>query len=117
MENGKRSSGEQLILGRTSRHWTAFVTITAGFFWMGSTNRYSWESPRHRVWLDEFEIARTPVTRSEYSAFLKETNHTEPRDWNAPSFADPAQPVVGVNWFDATAYCQWLGECYRLPSE
>jgi formylglycine-generating enzyme required for sulfatase activity len=38
-----------------------------------------------------------------------------------PEFACPDQPVVGVNWFDATAYCEWMsqsaGETYRLPSE
>jgi len=98
-----------------------FVTIPAGWFWMGSTNHYSWEKPRHRVWIDSFDIARTPITRLEYSQFLNETNHAEPRDWHAPSFADPAQPVVGVNWFDAAAYCEWLSithnERYRLPSE
>jgi formylglycine-generating enzyme required for sulfatase activity len=94
-----------------------FVTIPAGCFWMGSTNHYSWESPRHRVWIDAFEIARTPVTRLEYSRFLVETNHPQPRDWNDPSFADPDQPVVGVNWFDAASYCEWRGEPYRLPSE
>jgi len=85
-------------------------------------NHYSWEQPRHRVWIDTFEIARTPITRFEYSKFLAGRSHPEPRDWHDPSFADAAQPVVGVNWFDATAYCDWLArtthdEQYRLPSE
>jgi len=94
-----------------------FVTIAAGWFWMGSTNHYRWEQPRHRVWIDSFEIARTPVTRHEYSEFLAETHHPQPRDWNDPSFIDPAQPIVGVNWFDASSYCEWRGDQYRLPSE
>ena len=38
---------------------------------MGSENHYEWESPRHRVWIDAFEIGRTPVTRREYEAFLR----------------------------------------------
>jgi formylglycine-generating enzyme len=98
-----------------------FVTVPAGWFWMGSTNHYAWERPRHRVWLDTFAIARTPVTRLEYSDFLAETNHVEPVGWREPEFADPSQPVVGVSWFDAESYCSWLSdfrnERYRLPSE
>ena len=97
------------------------VAIPEGWFWMGSMNHYPWESPRHRVWLDTFEIARTPVTRLEYSLFLNETKHPEPAGWQDPAFADPAKPVVGVNWFDATTYCSWLSQVrggdYRLPSE
>jgi formylglycine-generating enzyme required for sulfatase activity len=97
------------------------VRIPEGWFWMGSANHYSWESPRHRVWIDSFEVARNAVTRSEYALFLRETGHSEPAGWTEPAFADPTQPVVGVNWFDAVAYCEWLSkkrdERYRLPSE
>lgn len=88
---------------------------------MGSANHYSWEIPRHRVWLDTFEIARTPVTRLEYSIFLNETKNPAPIGWQDLAFADPMQPIVGVNWFDATSYCEWRsetrGERCRLPSE
>ncbi|PYR98812.1 MAG: hypothetical protein DMG12_21745 [Acidobacteria bacterium] len=43
------------------------VPIPEGWFWMGSENHYRWESPRHRVWLDAFEIASITVTRREYA--------------------------------------------------
>jgi formylglycine-generating enzyme required for sulfatase activity len=98
-----------------------FVAIPEGYFWMGSTNHYQWESPRHEVWLDRFEIARTAVTRLEYFTFLNDSNHPHPAGWDDPVFSDPQQPVVGVNWFDATSYCEWLSAkdraAYRLPSE
>jgi formylglycine-generating enzyme required for sulfatase activity len=97
------------------------VIIPEGWFWMGSEGRYPWESPRHRVWLDSFEIARFPVTRREYAAFLAGTGQPEPAGWNEPAFADRDQPVVGVNWFAAVSYCEWIsrseGRSYRLPTE
>lgn len=98
-----------------------FITIPAGWFWMGSEGRFEWESPRHRVFLDAFEISATAVTRSEYALFLSEASHPQPKDWLNPYFSDTGQPVVGVNWPDAVTYCEWLSslrdESYRLPTE
>jgi sulfatase modifying factor 1 len=97
------------------------IALPAGWFWMGSDGHYSWESPRHRVFLDAFEISSVPVTRREYHKFLSSQCSEEPRGWNNPEFADPDQPVVGVNWFDATSYCEWLTMAevghFRLPTE
>ncbi|MBK8541447.1 MAG: SUMF1/EgtB/PvdO family nonheme iron enzyme [Ardenticatenia bacterium] len=46
---------------------------------------------------------------------------TAPRFWQDPAFNNPAQPVVGISWFEARAYTLWLaaqtGEPYRLPTE
>jgi len=88
---------------------------------MGSQNHYTWESPRHRVWLDAFAIGRTAVTRREYGRFLADTGHAEPAGWTDTGFSCPDQPVVGVTWFAAASYCEWLsqldGDAYRLPTE
>jgi sulfatase modifying factor 1 len=99
----------------------SMIRIPAGSFWMGSDNHHSWEKPRHRVSTDAYEIAPCAVTRREYEQFLRETHHAAPRDWSDPKLDDPEQPVVGVNWFDALAYCEWVSACagtrYRLPTE
>lgn len=88
---------------------------------MGSDNHYPWERPRHRVWLDAFAIAKTPVTRAEYARFLADTGHVEPTGWKDPNFAADDQPVVGVSWSAAVRFCAWLsrneGGMYRLPME
>jgi sulfatase modifying factor 1 len=97
------------------------VLIPAGRFWMGSENRFRWESPRHSVWLDAFEIAPTTVTRAEYARFLASSGYPAPTAWADADFQGDARPVVGVNWFGAVAYCQWVsdttGQIYRLPTE
>jgi len=46
---------------------------------------------------------------------------TLPGHWNDPKYNASAQPVVGICWFEARAYCAWLraqtGQNYRLPTE
>jgi formylglycine-generating enzyme required for sulfatase activity len=46
---------------------------------------------------------------------------TQPAFWNDDAFNNPVQPVVGICWFEARAYCAWLsaqtGKTFRLPTE
>jgi formylglycine-generating enzyme required for sulfatase activity len=77
--------------------------------------------PRRRVWVDAFALARWPVTTAEYARYLRATGAAPPRFLADPRFTDPGQPIVGVTWRDAIAYCQWLtreaGQPHRLPTE
>lgn len=97
------------------------VVIREGFFWMGSKNGPENEMPRHRVWLDSFGLGRFPLTNREYRIFIQASQVCPPPFWNDPVFSHPDQPVVGVSWYDATAYCVWLSEWtgkeFRLPTE
>ena len=47
--------------------------------------------------------------------------YDQPEFWRDSRFHHPAQPVVGLTWFEARAYCAWLsaqtGDRYTLPSE
>ena len=86
------------------------IRIPSGSFCMGSEGHYAWESPKHDVFVDAFEIAPSAVTRREYAEFLQQTKHPDPKEWSASEFSNPDQPVVGVNWFDAVAYCDWLSK-------
>lgn len=97
------------------------VTIPAGPFLMGDDAGRANERPARTVHVSAFQIAATPVTRAQYDRFLQATGTTPPRSWEDDRFADPQQPAVAISWFDAVAYCEWLGrqidtEC-RLPTE
>ena len=95
--------------------------IPAGWFRMGDDAGRDDERPAHRVWVDEFELAVYQTTNAEYSLFLSATRHPKPLHFDDADFCHPQQPVVGVSWFDAAAYCDWLsratGRRYRLPTE
>ncbi len=68
-----------------------------------------------------FFLGRTPVTNLEYAPVIAVGRVAEPPWWIDPNFSSPRQPVVGVSWEEAMAYCAWLGESdgglWRLPTE
>jgi len=113
------------ILLRTMRarsdHAPAVACVPGGTFGMGSARGRPDERPVHDAEVPAFAMARTPVTRAEYGAFLQATAREPPPWWSDLAFSDPDQPVVGVTWHDATAYAEWLcvsfGGRWRLPTE
>ena len=40
---------------------------------------------------------------------------TEPAAWRDEAFNNPAQPVSGISWYEARAYCNWLSAQLRQP--
>jgi formylglycine-generating enzyme len=103
----------------------ALVSIPAGWFLMGSETGQDNEKPVHRVWVDEFLLAACQVSNADYGRFLRETASLSPLlpppFWSDPAFTHPEQPVVGVSWYEAIRYCEWLSTStsreFRLPTE
>jgi formylglycine-generating enzyme required for sulfatase activity len=103
----------------------ALVRIPAGWFLMGCDTGQDNEKPVRRVWVDEFLLAALQVTNADYERFLRETASSSPLlpppFWSDPLFNHPKQPVVGVSWYEADRYCEWLsassGGKFRLPTE
>lgn len=93
-----------------------YVSIPAGTFMMGSpedeVGRFDEEGPQHSVTLSEFKMSKYVVTFNQYDAFCDATGRKKPHD---DFMGRGNQPVINVNWNDATACAEWLG-C-RLPTE
>ena len=97
------------------------VAIPAGWFMMGSESGQDNEKPVHRVWVDEFLLAECQVTNADFARFVRSTGRIAPPFWGDAALNQPEQPAVGVSWFDAVHYCEWLsggtGRQFRLPTE
>ncbi len=109
------------------------VRIGGGPFEMGA------DDERHTVRLKPFQIGRYPVTNAQFRAFLEDKTHADARFWtkagqewrgraartggyvNDPALGIDNRPVVGVTWYEAVAYANWLrqktGKPYRLLTE
>ena len=108
------------------------------------------EAPRHQVELAPFALARYPTTNAMFRRFWEvgyadaqwwadaktagvwkpkgiikdwQGERNQPAYWDDTRFNGENQPLVGVTWYEAAAYCRWLtkqcndGHVYRLPTE
>lgn len=86
------------------------------------------EAPPHRIDLEAFEMADFPVTVREYGAFVVAGGYDDESLWRAGGFGaheaplgweaqsrSTDRPVVGVSWYEATAYAEFVGAL--LPTE
>ena len=129
----------------------AMVEFPGGLFTIGEPTGklgYGHEENDQPSTIAPFAIARYPVTNAQYALFLdddgyhadapwwdaagrewlRQSGRTAPLLWNDERFGitRPNHPVVGVTWYEATAFCRWLtqhpaynsdGFEYLLPSE
>ena len=118
-----------------------WIEIPAGEFLMGSSSeeiaaldseanfrgamvdRHTFEAeiPSHKVFLKAYSISRHEITNAQYKLFIENTRRPKPRGnqgediWQEEKFANSELPVVGVTWFDAQAFAEWIGS--SLPTE
>ncbi len=103
----------------------------------------NWPADAAPLEIADFELAAYPVTVAQFRPFVEQGGYreqhywspdgwgwwegehrSEPWWWNDPVWTVPNQPVVGVSWYEAEAYCHWLDEQFhdppgtvRLPTE
>jgi formylglycine-generating enzyme required for sulfatase activity len=112
----KEAAAEGLFVDE--RTGLTFVAIPAGEFLMGSNEITGDEKPVHRVRITRgFWLGKYSVTNAQYRRFLETAGNSveKPLYWDDRRFNQPEQPVVGVSWDAAQAFCAWAG--VRLPTE
>ncbi len=142
-DRAQRASFEERLaaaraLGAVDPRIGALARVDAGSFVMGSREGQGLpaEGPQHEVELSAYEVGVVPVTVGELSSFVevgyrdralwsdegwawRQANGIDrPRFWGEDewkSYLAPNQPVVGVSWYEAEAYCRHAGR--RLPTE
>ncbi|MEI6776739.1 MAG: bifunctional serine/threonine-protein kinase/formylglycine-generating enzyme family protein, partial [Chloroflexales bacterium] len=133
-------SAGPFLMGSTDQQITTAVSQGADEDWGVSEDFMTNEKPQHSLNLPDFWIAKTPVTNAQFRPFVKGDGYRNPRYWTQAGWQWREQekivrpkywyneglnradyPVVGINWFEAVAYCRWLtaqtGHEFRLPSE
>ncbi len=73
------------------------------------------------IWIDLKNWSKDRLEQQLDEWFLEGEIYRQPEYWDDSRFNNPAQPVVGITWFEARAYCRWLsaqtGQTFTLPSE
>jgi len=100
------------------------------------------ERGQHPLDLPAYLISRYPITNAQYRCFIEAGGYDDPTWWGGeespgwawrqgeprwewqrtdrpdfwhdPRFNTPSQPVVGVTWYEAMAFCNWLTEQFRV---
>lgn len=90
------------------------IYIPGGEFEMGHT-QFGIERPPHRVRLSPYWLGQVEVTNAAFRRFVDETGYAPASYDGDDGYNADDQPVVGVDYAAAVAYCEWAGG--RLPTE
>ena len=115
-QRGETTAEDSKEVQRDHRRW---LRRDPGFRRSGLTKD---ASPRGRLSAGNGSaMRRTPISSICSITGFQRGGRGSPLAWDDPAYNHPAQPVVGICWYEARAYCAWLsaqtGYAYRLPGE
>jgi formylglycine-generating enzyme required for sulfatase activity len=70
-------------------------------------------TPQQLAAAEQLAVVDEAAVREMMGKAEAERSRARPADWDDARYNNPAQPVVGVTWFEARAYCAWLEEKLR----
>jgi len=119
-----------------------FAYVSGGTFLMGSSDSQAKdnEKPQSSRSVAAFWMTQTEVTNAQFRQFVTsdgysnaaywtatgwqwkvQNNITAPKFWSQSNGGGDSHPVIGISWYEATAYSRWLSQkaaiTMRLPSE
>jgi len=94
---------------------TPLFAIAPGPFIFGNDDGPANERPRQLLEGEGFAINRTEVTNEQYRRFIETTGHRPAFYADHPLLGLAQHPVVGVDWYDAQAFCAHYG--MQRPTE
>ena len=103
-----------------------FVILDAGEFLMGSpegeVDRRPDEKLHRRKIGRRIAIATTEVTKEQWRVFSSATkvfsvDQDEFKKWGLPYTRTDDSPMIGIKWYEAAHYCNWLSEQEGIPEE
>lgn len=120
--------------GEMAKRWLKGEEVSGGqsktmlTTWKILRDNPGWQERLKDVWSPEqIETAGSLANMTEdevkemISKEFSQKSRSQPSYWNDTQYNNPSQPVVGITWFEARAYCAWLsamtGRPYRLPTE
>ncbi len=97
---------------KTTPQGPEMVLVKSGTFQMGNTRNDgegdSDEKPVHTVKLTyDYYIGKYEVKFEEYDRYCEDTGKSKPSDHG---WGRGKRPVININWWDATEYCNWLSK-------
>ena len=128
----KLKSHESQLRARIStekRRWyvntqkQTFVVVEGGEFLMGSPESEPGFSPKDaqvRVRIGRrFAISAHEVTKAQYRTFQQAVKGFDPTKHPLSRFyvLTDDSPQIGINWYDAAHYCDWLSEQEKIPRD
>jgi iron(II)-dependent oxidoreductase len=97
--------------------YVGMVYVEPGEFTMGADEGFTFEGPRHIVYLKGFYMDKSEVTNGQYKIYIDASGAAPPSNWKDGKIPPGAEnlPVTRVSYYDALGYAMWAGK--RLPAE
>lgn len=98
----------------------SYTVIEPDHFHMGSPDTEAGREPNELQHPQEivrpFAMATKEITKAEWRKFAKAVSIWSPDDPSLPPFVrTDDSPIVGVTWFEAARYCNWLSQRDGIP--